>query len=94
MVKLSTEVAEALQAAEGQPLPVDVPGTARQYVIIDSADVSTVEQLYARQIDQKIAQGLKDIEAGKGRSVDEVFDDLHGRLLAMKKDDSPADNPS
>jgi predicted transcriptional regulator len=81
MVKLSPEIAEALQSADGRPLTVEVPGTDRAYVLVDSAIHQAAMAALRRQREAAlIREGLDDIEAGRTQPIMEASAEIRAVL--------------
>lgn len=82
MVKLSEEVAEALKAAKGEPLCVDVAGLDGRFVIVEQATYDAAMVALELQKNQElIREGIASMEAGRTRPVDESMEEIHGRLV-------------
>ncbi|MBX3450415.1 MAG: hypothetical protein KF777_12680 [Planctomycetaceae bacterium] len=79
--KLTKELAAALHAAGGRELEVVDPDTQRLYFVVD-AEVhrQAMEALRRQQDRDAIAQGISEMEAGEGISLDEAFDDIRANL--------------
>lgn len=76
-VKLSKELADALHASGAYELEVVDPGTNRTYTIVDSDIHRQAMQALRRQQDRDaIAQGIAEMNAGKGTTLVEAFDDI------------------
>lgn len=83
--KLSKELADALHATGESELEVVDPDTNRTYVIVDSGiHRRAMEALRRQQDHDAIAQGIAEMEAGEGISVEEAFRLTRERLLARK----------
>lgn len=82
MVRLSPEIAEAIQLADGGPVAVEVPGSDRAYVLVDSAThEAAMDALRKQQLHDSLLKGFEDIKAGRGRPLDEAMDDIRNRLI-------------
>ncbi len=84
--KLSKELADALHATGESELEVVDPGTNRTYVIVDS-DVHrrAMEALRRQQDRDAIAQGIAEMEAGEGTTLDEAFDEIRANLALRQR---------
>ncbi len=81
MVKLSEEVAEALKAAKGEPLSVDVPGFDRQFVVVEqSTHDAAMAALELQRNVELIREGIADVEAGRVYPLDEAMDRIRQEL--------------
>lgn len=82
MVKLSIDIAKAIEAADGTPIPVEIPGTDRKYCLVD-ADMlhQALEALEFQRNVAAIQTGVDQMEAGLGRPVDEAMNDVRRRLI-------------
>ncbi|MEZ6123657.1 MAG: hypothetical protein R3C49_10820 [Planctomycetaceae bacterium] len=74
MVRVSDEVAEAVRAANGQPVDIEVPGVDRHYLIVDA------EQHKANLERLAIMEGLADLAAGRTHSVEDVSAEIQSML--------------
>lgn len=84
--KLSKELADALHATGECQLEVVDPDTNRTYIIVDSEVHRRAMEALRRQQDRDaIAQGIAEMEAGEGISVDEARKFTRERLLARKQ---------
>ncbi len=71
--KLNKELAAALQASGNRELEVVDPDTQRTYFIVDAETYQHAREALRRQRDREaIAQGLDEMEAGKGIPVEEA----------------------
>jgi PHD/YefM family antitoxin component YafN of YafNO toxin-antitoxin module len=81
MVKLSEEVAEALKAAKGRPIAVDVPGFDHRFVVIDQAEYdAAMAELDLQKNVALIREGIADVEAGRVQPLEEAMDDIRREL--------------
>ena len=81
MVKLSEEVAEALKAAKGRPIAVDVPGFDHRFVVIDQAEYdAAMAELELQKNVALIREGIADVEAGRVQPLEEAMDDIRREL--------------
>ncbi len=81
MVKLSEEVAEALKAANGRPIAVDVPGFDHRFVVIDQAEYdAAMAELELQKNVALIREGIADVEAGRVQPLEEAMDDIRREL--------------
>ena len=81
MVKLSEEVAEALKAAKGRPIAVDVPGFDHRFVVIDQAEYdAAMAELDLQKNVALICEGISDVEAGRVQPLEEAMDDIRREL--------------
>jgi len=89
MVKLSEEVAEALKAAKGGPIAVDVPGFERRFVVVDQSEYdAAMAELELQKNAALIREGLADVEAGRTAPLDEAMDRVRNVLLRRKADEA------
>lgn len=80
-VQLSKELAAALHACGELQLEVVDPVTSRVYFIVESeTHRQAMAALRALQDRDAIAQGLAEMEAGQGVTVEEAFDSIRTRL--------------
>jgi hypothetical protein len=80
-VQLSKELAAALHACGELQLEVVDPVTSRVYFIVESeTHRQAMAALRARQDRDAIAQGLAEMEAGQGVTVEEAFGSIRTRL--------------
>ena len=81
MVKLSEEVAEALKAAKGEPLSVEVPGFDRRFVVVEQSEYDTAMEALALQRNvELIREGVADVEAGRVMPLDEAMEQIRQEL--------------
>ena len=81
MVKLSEEVAEALKAAKGRPIAVDVPGFDHRFVVVDQAEYdAAMAELELQKNVSLIREGIADVEAGRVQPLEEAMDDIRREL--------------
>lgn len=76
--KISTELANALQASKGELEFID-PATNRTYVVVEQAVLARAKAVLEREEQNDLAaikRGLEDVEAGRTMSVDEAFDSI------------------
>jgi predicted transcriptional regulator len=82
--KLSKELSEALDANQSDSLQVVHPHNERTYFIVEGETHLQVMEALQRQRCQEdhtaIAEGIAQLEAGEGRPLDEVFEDVRARL--------------
>jgi PHD/YefM family antitoxin component YafN of YafNO toxin-antitoxin module len=84
MVKLSEEVAEALKAAKGEPISVDVPGLEGRFVVVDqSTHNAAMAALQLQRNVELLREGIADVEAGRVQPLDEAMAEL-GRELGFR----------
>ncbi len=92
MIKLSeeaAEAAEALKAAKGGPIAVDVPGFDHRFVVIDQTEYdSAMAELELQKNVALIREGIADVEAGRTFPLDESMDRVREILLLRKADDA------
>ena len=81
MFQVSKEIAAAIEASDGRPVAVDVPGSEENFVIVNG---NVLEALRKERDFEAISVGIEQMEAGKGRPAEEVFDDLRAELLRRK----------
>lgn len=85
MVKLSKEVAEALKAANGEAVAVDVPGIDDDFVIVQrSTFIAAMAALQHQRNVELIREGIADMEAGRTVPLDEGMDRIRNTLLLRK----------
>lgn len=79
--KLTKELAAALHATGESELEVIDPDTQRLYFVVD-ADIhrQAMDALRRQQDRDATAQGIAEMEAGEGTSLDEAFDDIRAIL--------------
>jgi predicted transcriptional regulator len=81
--KLTKELAAALQATGESELELVDPETQRTYFLVDGETHRRAMEALRRQHDRDaIAQGLAEMEAGEGISVEEARKLTRERLLA------------
>lgn len=81
ITKLSKEQAAALRATGDRELEVVDPETQRAYIIVDRDTHRRAMEALRRQQDRDaVAEGLSQMEAGKGKPLDEAFSDMRSRL--------------
>ena len=81
IAKLNKELTAALHASPERGLEVVDPDTNRTYVIVDSETHRQMVEALRRQEDREaIAQGIADMEAGRGKPLDEAFAEMQVRL--------------
>jgi hypothetical protein len=84
--KLNKELIAALQASGDDVLEVVDPETLRVYVVVDAnVHREAMEALRSQQDRQAIEQGLAELEAGSGMSIDESRRLTRERLLARER---------
>ena len=83
MVKVSDEVAAALRTANGLPLPVDVPGADREFLLVDAAQHRAMVEKLA------IMEGLADIEEGRTQPIEEASKEIRALLMEKYPDGAP-----
>lgn len=83
-VKLSQEVAEALDASSDGSVEVVNPNNNRTYVIVDGDMHRQAMNALRRQRQQEdrdaIAEGIAQMEAGEGIPLDEAFEEIRAKL--------------
>ena len=81
MVKLSQEIIQALQDSAGEPLRVEAPGAGKSYVIVD-ADFhrAALEAMEKQKIHESITRGIEDMKAGRGKPIDQAFEDVRQQM--------------
>lgn len=87
MVKLNEEVAQALIKNDGEPLAVEVPGSDRRFVLVEQStfDEAMAALEYQRNV-EAIRIGVRQMEAGMGRPLDEAMDDIREKLIQRVAD--------
>lgn len=81
MVKLSEEVAEALKAARGEPLSVEVPGLDRRFVVVEQSEYdAAMEALTLQRNVELIREGVADVEAGRVMPLHEAMEQIRQEL--------------
>ncbi|MCX7396933.1 MAG: hypothetical protein NT138_04565 [Planctomycetales bacterium] len=89
MVKLSEEVAEALKAANGEAVVVDVPGIDHDFVVVQrSTFTAAMAALEQQRNVELIREGIADVEAGRTVPLDEGMDRIRNALLLRKESES------
>lgn len=84
--KLTKELAAALHASGNVELQVVDPETSRLYFIVDSETHRQAMDALRRQQDRDaIAQGIAEMEAGRGMPLDEAFDDIRSQLRLRQR---------
>ncbi len=79
--KLSEELANALHANGPDGLEVIDPATNRVYMIVDGDTYRQAVEALRRQIDRNaIAEGLAQMEAGKGKPAEQAFEEMRERM--------------
>lgn len=74
---LGEEVAEALKAANGEPIAVDVPGFENRYVVVQQATYdAAMAALELQKNVELIRVGVREMEAGLGRPLAEAMEDI------------------
>ena len=81
MVKLSEDVAQALAACDGEPLPVEVPGSDRHYMLVerDTLEAALAAMELQRNV-EAIKEGLADLEAGRTMPLDVAVERIRQEL--------------
>lgn len=83
--KLSKELSAALHATGDREHEVIDPDTERKYFLVDrEAHLRAMEALRRQQDRDAIAQGIAEMEAGEGISVDEARQLARARLVARE----------
>jgi hypothetical protein len=81
MVKLSEEVAEALKAANGEALLVEVPGFDRRFVVVEKSEYDAAMDALALQRNvELIREGVADVEAGRVMPLHEAMEQIRREL--------------
>jgi len=84
--KLSKELADALHATGESELEVVDPDTNRTYMIVDSnVHRRAMEALRRQQDRDAIAQGIAEMEAGEGTSLDGAFSEIRSNLALRQR---------
>ena len=91
MVRVNSEIAAAIEASDGEPVKVEVPGSEEPYVIVSARQLEALRQ---ERDYEAISVGIEQMEAGKGRPAEEVFDDLRAELLRRKAEVESASHNS
>ena len=87
MVKLSDEIIQALMESKGEPLSVEVPGSDRRYVVVEESAFDEAQAALESQRNvEAIRIGVKQMEAGLGRPLDEAMDEIRERFLQRSRD--------
>lgn len=77
---LTKEQIEALHASHDVLEVVD-PETNRRYVVVEEElHRQAMAALEAKRTREAIARGIADMEAGRGKPLDEAFEDIRRRL--------------
>jgi predicted transcriptional regulator len=89
MVKLTDEQIQALEHCDGEPLSFELPGSDRRFVLVEQSTyekaVAALE--YQRNV-ELIREGIRDLEAGRTRPLDEAMDDIRTMLLQRKANEA------
>ncbi len=81
IAKLTKELSAALHATGDTRLEVIDPETNRIYVLIDGETHRRAMEALRRQQDRDaIADGLAQLQAGQGKSLDQAFSDMRSKL--------------
>jgi PHD/YefM family antitoxin component YafN of YafNO toxin-antitoxin module len=81
MVKLSEEVAEALKAANGDALSVEVPGFDRRFVVVEKSEYdAAMEALALQRNAELIREGVADVESGRVMPLHEAMEQIRQEL--------------
>lgn len=81
VAKLNKELTEVLKASGECAVEVVDPDTQRTYYIVDGdTHLRAMEALQRQQDHDAIAEGLKQMERGQGKSLDQAFQDIRSRL--------------
>lgn len=81
MVKLSEEVAEALNAANCEPLAVEVPGFDGRFIVVEQSEHDAAVAALALQRNvELIREGIADVEAGRVMPLDEAMEQIRREL--------------
>jgi hypothetical protein len=84
--KLTKELAAALHATGDSELEVVDPETERTYFLVDSDTHRQAMEALRRQQDRDaIAQGIAELEAGEGISIEDARKLTRERLLAREQ---------
>lgn len=82
MIEASREIAEAVAAANGEPIAVEVPGNDHPFLLVDSQRFVEALKVMAHQKNvDAIRVGIEQMEAGLGRPLEEAMDDIRARLV-------------
>jgi len=85
IAKLSHDLSLALHASGDRELEVLDPQTQRSYVVVDAElHREAMEALRRQQDREAIAQGLAEMEAGEGMTVEQARQLTRERLLARR----------
>ena len=80
-VEMTKELAAALHATEDRELELIDPETRQRYVLVDSETHMRAMKALRRQQDiEAIKQGIREMEAGLGKPVDQAFAEIRQRL--------------
>ena len=87
MVKLSDEQIQALGDCDGEPLLLEVPGSDRRFVLVEQStyDEAMAALEYQRNV-EAIRVGVRQMEAGMGRPLDEAMDAIREKLIQRMAD--------
>ena len=81
IMKITQELADALNTSGDSELEVVDPQTQRRYVLIDSETHRRAMEALRREQDREaIAEGLAQMDAGQGQPLDEAFADLRSQF--------------
>ena len=87
MVKLSEEQIQAIGDGQGEHLLLEVPGSDRRFVLVEQStyDEAMAALEYQRNV-EAIRVGVRQMEAGMGRPLDEAMDDIREKLIQRMAD--------
>ncbi len=87
MVKLTEEIAQALMKCHGEPISVEVPGYDQRFVLVEQStyDEAMAALEYQRNV-AAISVGVRQMEAGMGRPLEEAMDDIRKKLIQRMAD--------
>ena len=86
-LELNEDVAMALKASHSQTLSVEIPGFESRFVLVEQStyDEATAALEYQRNV-EAIRVGVRQMEAGMGRPLDEAMDDIREKLIQRMAD--------
>ncbi|MDW8844973.1 type II toxin-antitoxin system Phd/YefM family antitoxin [Erwinia pyri] len=70
-----TQFGELINKAQREPVSITKNGKP-SVVVISADDYQLIEQMKMEQLRSKLARSIAQVEAGKVRDVDDVFDEL------------------
>jgi len=79
--KLNKEISDALHASEKDEVQAIDPATNKVYVVVDGeVHRQAMEALHRQKDHDAITEGIAQMEAGEGKSLDEAFEGIRDKL--------------